>query len=53
MRYFVACQVCECAAKLEDMGGKGEVADAEAILADLETEITQVTAELSDSLRNR
>ena len=51
LRYFVACQVCDRAAKLEDMGRKGEVADAEAILADLEAEIAQVTAVLSEDLR--
>ena len=44
VRYFGADQVCEHAAKLEDMGRKGELADAEAILTDLESEIAQVTA---------
>ena len=51
MRYFGACQVCEHAVKLEDMGRKGDLADSAMILAELEAEIEQLTATLSDYLR--
>jgi two-component system, sensor histidine kinase and response regulator len=51
VRYFGANQVCEHVAQLENMGRKGELADSETILADLEVEIAQVTAVLSDYLR--
>ena len=51
MRYFGAFQICERAAKLEDMGRKGDLTDSETILGDLEAEVTQVTAILSDYVR--
>jgi HPt (histidine-containing phosphotransfer) domain-containing protein len=51
VRYFGATQACGNAAQLENMGRKGELADAEAILAALEAEISQVTAVLSDYLQ--
>ena len=41
VRYFGANQVCEHAAKLEDMGRKGELAGAEAIFAALEEELVR------------
>ena len=51
VRYFGARQVYEHAAKLEDMGRRDELVDAEAICAALEGEISRVTAVLSDYLR--
>ncbi len=51
VRYFGAKRVGEHAAKLEDMGRKGELADAEAIFAALEGELAQLTAVLSDGLQ--
>jgi HPt (histidine-containing phosphotransfer) domain-containing protein len=51
MRYFGACQVCERAVKLEDMGRKGQLVDPEAILADLEGEIARLIAALGDYLQ--
>ena len=50
VRYFGADRVSEHAAKLEEMGCKGQLADAEPILAGLEAEITQVTAALAEYL---
>ena len=51
VRYFGADQVCEHAAKLEDMGRKGELVDAEAILAALAGETGRLIAALSDNLQ--
>ena len=51
VRYFGATEACDHAAKLEDMGRKGEIADAEAMSADLEAEIARVIGALSDYLR--
>ena len=51
MRYFGASHVCGHAAKLEDMGRRGELADAEASFAALEGEIARVAAVLVDYLR--
>ncbi len=48
VRYFSAHRACEQAAKLEDLGRKGQLADSAAILADLEAEIAEVTATLSN-----
>jgi len=50
MRCFGANQICQHAAKLEDLARKGEIAGAETILADMEAEIEQLTLVLSDSL---
>ncbi len=51
VRYFGASQVCQHAAKLEDMGRKAESAGAEAILASLDAELARVTAALSEYLK--
>jgi CheY-like chemotaxis protein len=51
VRYFGANEACEHAARLEDMGREGDLADSAAVLAGLEAEVAQVTAVLSDYLR--
>jgi signal transduction histidine kinase/HPt (histidine-containing phosphotransfer) domain-containing protein len=51
VRYFGASQVCSHAAKLEGMGQRGNLAEAEAIVVALDKELARVTAVLSDYLR--
>ena len=51
VRYFGANQVWDYAAKLEDLGRKGQFADAGAIFAALEEELSRLTSVLSDGLR--
>ena len=51
VRYFGASQVCQHAARLEDMGRKGDMADVEAAFTVLEGEVARVTAALSDDSR--
>ncbi len=51
LRYFGANQASEYAAKLEDMGRKGEIEESEAVLDNLEAEIAEVTSMLADYLR--
>jgi signal transduction histidine kinase/CheY-like chemotaxis protein len=51
VRYFGAKEVCEHAARLEDMGRIGALAEARPIFAALEAEIARVTAVLADYVR--
>ena len=48
---FGIARACQLALELEDMGRKGALADAEALLAELETELARVTAALAAHLQ--